>query len=146
MNRYAFGFNGYEWAAGLHHQEAPWWVFFVERTVDLGCDHMPHLRVPFIGTYLLELEDDSVTTWADYYGDHLDELWHYFVHIPVSKWAWGQSKNHFIAIAPEAILKAWGDDAPEWWTQELEAGKQMKLDEEAEEKAESAIDTAQAEQ
>lgn len=88
MKSWSYGINSIYRRASIHLEEAPWWVFAVDRSVEFLCDLVPPIPLPRIKIRLKDREDiafnegDEWTTLKDWYGD-LSQVFHCFVHLRV---------------------------------------------------------------
>lgn len=88
MKSWSCGINSIYKKASIYLEEAPCWVFLVDRIVEFFCDLMPLIFLPKIKMRLKDKEDiefnggSEWTTLRDWYGD-LRQVFHCFVHMPV---------------------------------------------------------------
>ena len=88
MRTWNYGVNSIYKKASIYLEEASWWVFVVDKTVETLCDLMPSIQLPNITMRLHDREDielnggSELTTLRDWYGD-LSQVFHCFVHMPV---------------------------------------------------------------
>jgi hypothetical protein len=88
MRSWMYGMNSYYKKAAVYLEEAPWWVFAVDRIVEFLCDMTPPIPLPKIQKRLkkrdeIEFNDgNKLTTLRDWYGD-LNQLFHCLVYMPI---------------------------------------------------------------
>lgn len=100
MQKWSVGQNNYWYTAFLFLEEAPWYIFALETTIQRVCDIIPPIPLPSIKMKLSEEcndGDEEYTTWKEWYGD-VQQLFHSFVCCRVSEYCWRKTTSTSIAL------------------------------------------------
>lgn len=57
MKRWSYGINSIYKKASIYLEEAPWWIFALDRSIEFLCDLMPSIPLPNVKIRLKNRED-----------------------------------------------------------------------------------------
>lgn len=119
MRRWAYAINSIYKTAHVHCDEAPWWVFAIDKLVTMICDLIPPIPLPSIRKHLSNKDDvefmgSEWTTWKEWYGDAA-QLFCACVHIPVSHWCWNRTNCTMLEVDYNLLREAFRERDIEFW-------------------------------
>ncbi|MFH1293076.1 MAG: hypothetical protein ABIJ44_02985 [Pseudomonadota bacterium] len=124
MNTWSYGINSLYKTASIDLRIGPWWVFALERTVELCCDMIPSIPLPDTKKRLKDQENielngcNSWTTWKEWYGD-LSQLFHCFVHVPIFDFCQKRIKCKFIELDYDKVKEMFYQEDKRFWDEEM---------------------------
>jgi hypothetical protein len=132
MKVWGYGINSYHKTAQIHVEEAAWWVFALENSIEFICDIMPSIPFPNVKLRLRDPEDIEInesewTTWKDWYGD-LNQYIHLFVHCPVLEYCNKKMKSQSVDITYEKAREMFYDSDRKFFDQAETRGDEMRAD------------------
>jgi hypothetical protein len=89
MRRWGIGYNNYYFTSSIHLEEAPWYVFMLETTIQNICHYFPRIPLPKIKI----IRDNEKTNLREYYGTTGD-LFHVYICEPIFGWCWNKIKEN----------------------------------------------------
>jgi len=125
METWSYGINSIYKKVSIYLEEAPWWIFALDRSIEFLCDVMPSIPLPKIKIRLKNGEDiefnaDSEwTTWREWYGD-LNQLFHCLVHVPIFDFCQKRIRYKFIEIDYDKAKEIFYEQDKEFWDRERE--------------------------
>lgn len=125
MKNWSYGINSIYKTTRIYLEEAPWWVFTVDRIVEFLCDLVPPVPLPRIRMKLKHSEDiefngrNERTTLRDWYGD-LSQGFHCFVHLPVFNFCQKRIRGKSIEIDYSKAREMFYEQDKEFWDKEKE--------------------------
>ena len=94
MRRWGIGTNSLFKTASYDLEEAPWWIFAIEYSIEWLCDCVPSIPFPDIKLKLLSQKDaddcndgDRVVSMKGWYGD-LQQWFCAAVHMSLTNWCY----------------------------------------------------------
>ncbi|MCX6735808.1 MAG: hypothetical protein NTZ13_01875 [Candidatus Parcubacteria bacterium] len=100
MKSWHYGINSLYKTGHIIREEAPWYIFAIDRVSIWFCDHFPPIPFPSVS---MKDDDGEETTWKEYYGD-ARALFHIKVCMPIFEWV--ESKKKTVSVdVPYDILK-----------------------------------------
>ena len=124
MKNWSYGINSIYKKANIYLEEAPWWVFLVDRIVEFLCDLTPSISLPKIKMRLKSREDiefnggSDWTTLRAWYGD-LSQVFHCFVHMPVFNFCQKRFSCKSIEIDYSKAKEMFYGEDKEFWDTEI---------------------------
>jgi len=119
MKSWGYGINHLYKSGTLILEEAPWYIFGIERVAEWLCNHVPAIPFPTIPIK----RDDTDTTMADYYGD-TQQLFCSEVHIPIGEWIESKKQIIFIESSYELLKEKFGEKDKEFFDEEQKIGEE----------------------
>ena len=123
MKTWSYGINTIYKKANIYLEEASWWVFALDRTIEFLCDLIPPLSLPKIKIRLKDREDiefngrSEWTTWREWHGD-LNQLFHCFVHMPIFDFCQKRIRCKFIEIHYDKAKNIFYEEDKKFWDNE----------------------------
>ncbi len=124
MKSWSYGINSIYNKANIYLEEASWWVFTIDRITEFLCDLTPSISLPKIKMRLKSGEDiefnggSDWTTLRDWYGD-LSQVFHCFVHMPVSDFCQKRIKRKSMEIDYNRAKEMFYGEDKEFWDKEI---------------------------
>lgn len=124
MKSWSYGINSIYRKASIYLEEAPWWMFAIDRIAELLCDLIPPFPLPKIKMKLRDKEDIELnggsewTTLRDWYGD-LSQVFHCFVHLPIFHFCQERIRYKSIKIDFNQAREMFYEGDKELWDKEI---------------------------
>jgi len=124
MKSWSYGVNSIYKKANIYLEEAPWWVFWVDRIAEFLCDFAPPISLPKMKVRLKSRENiefnggDEWTTLRDWYGD-LRQVFHCFVHMPVFDFCQKRIRSKSIEIDYNLARRMFYEEDKKFWDKEI---------------------------
>jgi len=130
MRRWGYGINSYRKLASIHVEEAPWWIFALERSIEFICDIIPSIPFPKVKMRLKDPDDiefigNEWTTWKDWYGN-LNQYFHLLVHNPVFYYCQDKIRSKSIDIIYEKAREMFYEFDMKFFDQEAAVSDQIR--------------------
>ncbi len=114
MKNWSYGINSLYKTGYVFLEEAPWYIFAIERGMDWLCDHTPAIPFPAIP---IKDCDGEKTTLKDYYGD-TQQLFCSAIHIPICQWIGNKKQIVFIESSYELLKEKFGEKDKEFFKED----------------------------
>ncbi len=124
MKNWSYGINSIYKKANIYLEQAPWWVFTIDRIVEFLCNLSPPIPLPKIKMRLKDREDIELngggnwTTLRDWYGD-LSQVFHCFVHMPVFDFCQKRIKCKSTEIDYARAKRMFYEEDKKFWDKEI---------------------------
>ena len=124
MKSWSYGINSIYKRASIYLEEAPWWIFAVDRFAEFLCDLVPPIPLPKIKVRLKDRQDiefngeNEWTTLRDWYGD-LNQVFHCFVHLPVFDFCQKRTNCKPMEIDYNKARETFYKEDKEFWDKEI---------------------------
>jgi hypothetical protein len=131
MRVWYYGVNVYHKTAQIMVDEAPWYIFLLDRVVGWICGVIPAIPLPKIKMKLNKEDADFVgyefTTWKDWYGD--TNQWFYIhIHMPVFHYCNSKGKDYAIPVDYDKLKELFYKADKEFWDNEIKSAEEIKED------------------
>ena len=83
MRRWFIGSNNFYFTSGIYLEEASWYIFTIESSIQWICHYFPRIPLPKIKI----IKDKEETNLQEYYGN-ISDLFHIFICAPITNWCW----------------------------------------------------------
>ena len=87
MKRWSIGANNYYFSASIYLEEAPWYIFMIEYSIQYICHYFPRIQLPNIKI----IRDNEEYTLRSYYGTTGD-LFHIYICTKIFNWCYDRIK------------------------------------------------------
>lgn len=114
MQKWGYGCNNLYKHCHVHLEEGPWWVFALMDFTPWLCECIPEWRVPLLRRFKL-VEDGETYTYAQWYGETLQELFCGLVDHPVTWWAYRRIKTTSVDLPWDQCRAIFYKDDPARW-------------------------------
>jgi hypothetical protein len=130
MRRWSVGINNYYFTSCIYLDEAPWYVFALENTIQQICSYFPSISLPKIKITM----DGEETTLKEWYGSTSD-LFHIFICAPISEWCFKKTETKYFQFPYEFLKERFPEDfkgLEDYWTESdnFDEKKELKENEE----------------
>ena len=138
MRRLGYGINSYHKTVSIYVDYAPWWIFWIDDVFTFVCDIIPRIPLPPIPMRLfdedsIEFNDGKKWTTIKSWCGTLRDLFHLFIHDPISEYCWHKTDGRTIAVNYNKARKAFYDKDKIFWDEQEQSAEEMRGDPEADE-------------
>ena len=81
MKKWNIATNNFYFTGSVHLEEAPFYIFTIEYITNYVCELIPDIPLPKIKI----IRGGEKTNLREYYGC-ISDIFHVYVHVPISKW------------------------------------------------------------
>lgn len=131
MRVWCYGVNSYHKTAHIHADDAPWYIFLLDRVVEWICGMIPAIPLPKIKMKLnkedAEMVGHNITTWKEWYGD-IQQWFCLNIHMPVMYFCNEKKKTFIISVNYNKLKKVFYEADKEYWDWEYRIGEEIKED------------------
>jgi len=106
MKRWSTGSNNYYFTCSIYLDEASWYVFALEDSIQWICHFFPRIPLPNFIKIKREGEEYTLRSWYGTTGD----LFHIYVCSPIFEWCWNNTKKQTIQFPYEMLMKIFPDE------------------------------------
>ena len=130
MRKWSYGINSYHKTATIYVDDAPWWIFALERSIEFICDIIPSIPFPKVKMRLrdpgdIECIESEWTTWKEWYGD-LNQYFHVLAHNPVFYYCQDRMKTKFVDITYDKAREMFYDSDRKFFDGEAAIGDEIR--------------------
>ncbi len=124
MKSWSYGVNSIYKKANIYLEEAPWWIFWIDRIAEFLCDFVPPISLPRMKVRLRSREDiefnggDEWTTLGDWYGD-LRQVFHCFVHMSIFDFCQKRIRSKSMEIEYNRARRMFYEEDKKFWDKEI---------------------------
>jgi len=137
MRVWHYGANSYHKTAHIVADDAPWYIFLLDRIVECICGMIPSIPLPKIKMKLNKEDTNFIghefTTWKEWYGD-TNQWFCLNVHMPVFYYCNSKKKVHIIPVDYKKLKEVFYESSKEWWDHEIKIAEEMIADDKEDEK------------
>jgi len=133
MRKWGYGINSYCKTADIYVDDASWWIFALDRSIEFICDIIPSIPFPKVRMRLkdpddIEFNESEWTTWKDWYGD-LNQWFHLFAHCPVFECRRDKMKSESVDITYDKAREMFYDSDRKFFDYEATIGDEIGSEE-----------------
>jgi hypothetical protein len=128
VKNWSFGTNCFHHSGGVLLEEAPWYIFAIREGSLWVCEHIPSIPLPRIP---MKDSDGEDTTLRDCFGE-LNQLWHFYVDMPLYGWADSKVKTTWVETGYDAARELFLKGNEEYFREDEEIAEELKNEEETE--------------
>jgi hypothetical protein len=133
MRKWGYGINSYCKTAHIYVDDAPWWIFALDRSIEFICDIIPSIPFPKVRMRLkdpddIEFNESEWTTWKEWYGD-LNQWFHLFAHCLVFEYCRDKMKSESVDITYDKAREMFYNSDRKFFDQQATIGDEIRAEE-----------------